>query len=157
MGNYGITTHTNSDFETAVVMGREALATQGFKVITEIDMQATLKAKLDVDTDSYIIMGFCNPSFVHQILQADPDVGLLLPCNVTVRDTAEGTLVSVIDPRVLARLGGPAMEPLAQEVEHRLRAALASLPGARLSPEEGDWDEGHDVGPSEAVDTGNET
>ncbi len=134
MGDYGIFTLTESEFEKAVEQTKEALATQGFGVLSEIDVKATLKAKLDVDVEPHIILGACNPPFAYQVLETDPDIALLLPCNVTIRTTDKGTLVSVIDPKTLAQLGGPAMEPLAEEVERRLRLALEALPGAKLTP-----------------------
>ena len=90
MGNYGLSVTTHLDYEATVEAVRAALAEQGFGVLTEIDVKATLKTKLDVDIEPHIILGACNPPFAHQALQADPDVGLLLPCNVTVRAEAEG-------------------------------------------------------------------
>lgn len=134
MGDYGIFTLTDSEFDTAVTLTKEALATQGFGILTEIDVKATMKAKLDVELEPHIILGACNPPFAYQALEADPDIALLLPCNVTIRSTVNGTLVSVIAPKALVQMGGPAMEPLAGEVERRLRLALEMLPGAKVSP-----------------------
>lgn len=134
MGDYGISTLTENDFETTVALTKEALATQGFGILTEIDVQATLKTKLDVDVEPHIILGACNPPFAYQALKADPDVALLLPCNVTIRNSDEGTLVSAIAPQALVKLAGPVIGSLAEELERRLRLVLERLPGAKLSP-----------------------
>lgn len=113
-----------------------ALAGQGFGVLTTIDVRATLKAKLGVDVDDYMILGACNPALAHQALAANPEIGLLLPCNVTVRQAGGRTLVQAVDPvELLAMAGGndtddgPGGElaSVARDASARLRAALDSL------------------------------
>lgn len=110
-----------------------ALATQGFGVLTTIDIKATLKAKLGEDVEDYTILGACNPALAHQALSADPQIGLLLPCNVTVRQTGGRTLVQAVDPAELLAMagdGGPQpteLADVARDASSKLRAALDSL------------------------------
>ncbi len=113
-----------AEAETAI---REALAAQGFGVLTEIDVAATLKAKLDVDRPPLKILGACNPHLANQALQIDPSVALLLPCNVVVEATAAGTKVSAVDPHEL--MGDPRFAELADDAATRLRAAVDTLNG----------------------------
>jgi uncharacterized protein (DUF302 family) len=101
---------------------RDALADQGFGVLTEIDVAATLKTKLDIDRPPLKILGACNPSFAHQALQMDASVSLVLPCNVVLEPAGEGTKVSVVDPRAL--MPGDEFATLAGEAADRLQAAL---------------------------------
>jgi len=116
-------------FADAVAAVRQALAGEGFGVLTEIDVRATLKKKLDADFRNYVILGACNPPLAHQALSAEPAVGLLLPCNVVVSEEDDGTaVVSAIDPvRQFTLLGRPEIEPLAHEVGARLRRVLAAM------------------------------
>ena len=107
---------------------RAALADQGFGVLTEIDVAATLHAKLGVERPPLKILGACNPHFAHQALQIDPAVALLLPCNVVLETTATGTRISVVDPREL--MTGPAFASLASQAADQLTAALAALGSA---------------------------
>ncbi len=101
---------------------------QGFGTLTEIDVQATLKEKIGVDVEPYVILGACNPSLAHRALQAEPDVGLLLPCNVVVRPHAGRTMVSALDPEIIAEMmDHPDLEPIAEEAARLLDAALDSL------------------------------
>ncbi|GAY07665.1 DUF302 domain-containing protein [Pseudonocardia sp. N23] len=110
-----------------------ALATQGFGVLTTIDVRATLKTKLGEDVEDYTILGACNPALAHQALSTDPEIGLLLPCNVTVRQTGGHTLVQAVDPAELLAMagdGGPQpaqLAAVAEDASARLRAALDSL------------------------------
>lgn len=112
-----------------------ALKAEGFGVLTEIDVQATLKRKLDFDFRRYAILGACNPPLAHQALQANADVGLLLPCNVVVSEDGPGSVVAFADPvAMLAVIDDPALRPIAQEartkllrVAHTLRAAEGTL------------------------------
>lgn len=109
---------------------RHALADQGFGVLTEIDVQATLKAKLDHDMEPYLILGACNPPLAHQALEVDRSIGLLLPCNVVIRADGDGVIVQAVDPGTMVTLTGlDAMAPVAEEATRRLDAALASLSG----------------------------
>lgn len=110
-----------------------ALAGQGFGVLTTIDVQATLKAKIGADVEDYTILGACNPALAHQALSPDPEIGLLLPCNVTVRRAGGHTLVQAVDPvELLAMAGDGGPQPaelagVARDASGKLRAALDSL------------------------------
>ena len=126
-----ISTSLQSSFPEAVARTREALAGQGFGVLTEIDMKATLKAKLDQDMENYLILGACNPPLAHRAVNVDCQIGLLLPCNVVVRSDPSDdnrVLVEAMDPQLLVQVTGePALQEVADEVTGKLRAALASL------------------------------
>jgi len=127
---YGYTVTVPEPFAPAVVQRvREALAEQGFGVLTEIDVRATLHDKLGVEMSDYLILGACNPSLARRAIDAEPDIGLLLPCNVLVR--AEGpdtTLVQALDPQVMVTVTGrPELETVADEAASRLRAALDAV------------------------------
>ena len=113
----------------AIPAVRAALAAEGFGVLTEIDVRATLDAKLGVDFRPYVILGACNPPIAHQALTAEPGVGLLLPCNVVVTEEDDGSaVVSTIDPaRMFEVVGRPGLEPLVGEVGDRLRRVLTAL------------------------------
>ncbi len=105
-----------------------ALRAEGFGVLTEIDVAATMKAKLGVDGDPYLILGACNPRLAHAALEADPAVGALLPCNVVLRESAGETVVEALDPSaVFGIAASPAMEPIAAEAYERLNRVIASL------------------------------
>lgn len=126
--SYNRTVSLTSDFATTVDAVREALAAQGFGVLTEIDVTATLKAKLGHDMEDYLILGACNPPLAHRAIETDRAIGLLLPCNVVVRREGDHTLVQALDPNTMVTLTGlPALQPVAQEAAARLDAALASL------------------------------
>ena len=127
--SYGITTTIDQPFAPTLAAVREALATQGFGVLTEIDLSATMKAKLDVDVASQVILGACNPQLAYRALQAEEQIGLLLPCNVVVRAlSASRTLVSAIDPQIMVSVtGNAAVAGVADDASARLRAALSSL------------------------------
>ncbi|MGZ4108568.1 MAG: DUF302 domain-containing protein [Actinomycetota bacterium] len=112
-------------FDDAVAAVRAALAEQGFGVLTEIDVRATMKAKLDAEVPSQVIFGACRPASARAALQAEPSIGLLLPCNVVVRETDDATIVEAVDPDVLVRwTGNEALAPVATDVGERLKAAL---------------------------------
>jgi uncharacterized protein (DUF302 family) len=131
--SYDRTVKLDKTFEETVAAVRRALTDQGFGVLTEIDLQGTLKAKLGHDMEPYLILGACNPSLARRALDADRSVGLLLPCNVVVRVDGDHTIVQAIDPGTMVTLTGlAAMAPVAEEATRRLDAALASLkePGA---------------------------
>jgi uncharacterized protein (DUF302 family) len=119
----------NLSFDEAVTRITEELKKEGFGILTEIDMQATLKKKLDVDIRPYRILGACNPPFAYKAVQTESHIGLLLPCNVIVQDAGDGkTEVAAIDPVVsLARVDNPALEPVAQEVRAKLQRAMDCL------------------------------
>ena len=125
---YGMTAVIDRPFDETVAAVREALAQEGFGVITEIDIKATLKAKIDVDVDEQVILGACNPRYAHRALQAEPAIGLLLPCNVVVRATDVGTVVEMIDPQMMVQLTeNEQMAPVADEVAAALGRALAAV------------------------------
>lgn len=129
-----IATALQTSFADAVARTREALAGQGFGVLTEIDMTATLKAKLGQDMENYLILGACNPPLAHRAVSIDRQIGLLLPCNVVVRaDPADDTrvLVEAMDPQLLVQVTGePALQDVADEVAAKLRAAIDALGGS---------------------------
>lgn len=115
-------------YEQAVTRVREVLAEQGFGVLTEIDVRATLKAKLGEEMEDYLILGACNPSLAHQVLDVDRSIGLLLPCNVVVRRADAVTVVEVLDPQVMVAVPERAeLRPIADEAGRRLAAALVAL------------------------------
>jgi uncharacterized protein (DUF302 family) len=115
-------------FDEAVARVTEALAKEGFGVLTEIDVAATLKKKLGLDMPPYRILGACNPQFAHQAIELEPQIGALLPCNVVVRDDKGRTRVDIMDPRaVLQLVERPEIEGIATEVRKRLERMLASL------------------------------
>jgi len=125
---YGISVTLDQPFDAAVAAVREALAEQGFGVLTEIDMAATLKKKLDVDIAPQVILGACNPPLAHRALQAEASIGLLLPCNVVVRGNDGAVVVEALDPQVMVGVtGNPALSAVADDAAARLRAALGAL------------------------------
>jgi uncharacterized protein (DUF302 family) len=129
--DYGITVRTALPFTEAAARVREALKEQGFGVLTEIDVQATLREKLGQQMGEYLILGACNPPLAHQALATDISIGLLLPCNVVIRADAGQTVVEALDPQTMVAVTGePSLKPVAEEAASRLRAALASLTAA---------------------------
>ena len=119
------------DFRESVTA---ALKTEGFGILTEIDMAATLRAKLGVERDPYLILGACNPPFAHQAVTFDPSIGALLPCNVVIRVDGDAVVLEMMDPKaVLGLVGDPAMDEIAAEVRARLvravEAVQAQFPG----------------------------
>lgn len=129
---YGSSTILDRPFAEAVAATREALAGQGFGVLTEIDMAGTLKTKLDVDLPPQVILGACNPPLAYRALQVEESIGLLLPCNVVVRALDDGrTLVQTLDPQVMVGVtGNPALAEVADDAAARLREVLATLGGS---------------------------
>ena len=126
--SYGTQVTLDAPFGEAVGRVRAALAGQGFGVLTEIDVTATMQAKLGEQMEDYVILGACNPPFAHQALGIDRSIGLLLPCNVVVRAADGGTIVEALDPQVMVTLTGrPELKPVSDEVARRLSAALAGL------------------------------
>ena len=126
--SYYISRILDLPFDAAVSQTVERLKTQGFGVLTDIDIQATLKAKLGIDMPKYRILGACNPSFAHQALQLEDRLGVLLPCNVIVRETEDGRVeVASVDPVVaMEKTGNPMLVTTAAEVRRRLVAAIDS-------------------------------
>ncbi len=126
--SYGFKRIVDVPFEAALEKTREALKSAGFGVLTEIDMKAKLKEKLDKDFRNYVILGACNPGFAFEALEKDLDIGLLLPCNVIVYDGDGGTVVSTIDPETAMSVADvPGLEPIAKLVGEKLRSALDSI------------------------------
>ena len=126
---YALTTTVDGTFDQTLEATREALVRQGFGVLTEIDLRATLKSKLDVDVAPQVILGACRPPLAYAALQAEPSIGLLLPCNVVVRSVDENsTLVEAMDPSVMVDLtGNRDLVAVADDARTRLTAALDSL------------------------------
>jgi len=126
--NYGYKKQVNTSYEEAVTRTKDELQKEGFGVLTEIDVKATLQKKLDVDFDNYVILGACNPPFAYQSLQAEKDIGLLLPCNVIVYETDGNTYVSAIVPTVAMNMvENPGLETIAIEVEKKLKKVIDSI------------------------------
>lgn len=131
-----MTVNTSYTFGTTVAMSvaearpvvEAALKAEGFGVLTEIDVAATMKAKLGIDGAPYLILGACNPPLAHRALEAEPTAGALLPCNVVIRDQAGQTIVEAMDPAaVLSVVQSAAIEPIAREARQRLVRVIASL------------------------------
>ncbi|WP_151482309.1 DUF302 domain-containing protein [Streptomyces albicerus] len=121
-------TEVDAPFGETVERVRASLAEQGFGVLTEIDVQATLRAKLGEEMEDYLILGACNPPLAHRALEADRSIGLLLPCNVVVRTEGGRTVVQAMDPQAMVELTGlEQIKDVADEATARLEAALASL------------------------------
>lgn len=114
-------------FDDALVRIPDALKAEGFGVLTQIDVQETLRQKLGVEFGRYVILGACNPSFAHRALLAEPDVGVLLPCNVVVHERDGHTVVNAIDPMQTIAAHSPALQPIAEEVRAGLARALDRL------------------------------
>ena len=129
MADYTLAITTERTYEETVAAVREQLAEAGFGVLTEIDLKATLKAKLDVDVAPQVILGACRPQLAHQALAADPSVAALLPCNVVVREEADGVVVEAFDPQVMISMtdAGQAVCEVAEDARARLQQMLAAL------------------------------
>jgi uncharacterized protein (DUF302 family) len=128
---YGFTIKVNGDMDGVRERVTAALQQEGFGVLTEIDVAATLKKKLDIDRKPYLILGACNPALANQALNADPDIGLLLPCNVVLREADDGSItVGFMDPAaVLGLVDREGVEVLAAEVRSRLQRVRDALAG----------------------------
>lgn len=131
MTDFVLTTTIAAPYEDAVARVRTELAESGFGVLTEIDVAATLKNKLDVDIAPKIILGACRPQLAHQALEADPRVAALMPCNVVVTAVEAGSLVEVMDPAVMPQFTGTAaLEDMATEARERLTGMLERVAAA---------------------------
>ena len=125
---YGITKKVSDDYTTTVARVTELLKEEGFGVLTEIDVQATLKKKLDEDVAPYVILGACNPKLAARALKLEPDIGLLLPCNVIVASREDGTHVAVVNPASMVSFTGNAeLEAVSREADERLRRVIDRL------------------------------
>jgi uncharacterized protein (DUF302 family) len=129
MADFGMSVCVDAPLDQALERTRAALADQGFGILTEIDVAATLKAKLDVDVPPQIILGACNAPLARQGLQIEPDLGLLLPCNVVVRTDDNGqTLISALNPEIMVSVPDrPELEPIAADAKTRLHNALRTV------------------------------
>ena len=129
MTAYGMSITIDRPFDASVEAARVALAAEGFGILMEADLQATFRKKLGLETPSYVILGACSAPQAREALDVDPDLGLLLPCNVIVRTDAEGrTHIAAIDPVVaLGVAAQPALEPVARQIRERLARALHAL------------------------------
>lgn len=127
--SYYIAKSTRGDFDSVVAGVIDALKQEGFGVLTEIDVAKTLKAKLGVEIPRYRILGACNPTFAHQALTLENKIGVMLPCNVIVRDQGDGGVeVAAIDPRApMRQIGNPALDAIAIKVAARLERVVASI------------------------------
>lgn len=129
---YGIRTVVSLPFDEAVAKTKDVLQEQGFGVLSEIDMQAKLKEKVGADIGRYLILGACNPPLAHKAVQAEPEIGLLLPCNVIVYENPAGeTVVSAVDPEGMMMVVGdnPNVVEVGQDAKKRLTAAIEKLKG----------------------------
>ena len=128
---YGIKVKTSLDFGPATEAIIDALSVEGFGILTRIDVTETLKTKLDVEIQPYVILGACNPSLAHRGLQIEPDLGLLLPCNVIVYEEAGGAVVAAMEPALMATItGNPGMSEIAEEARTHIVNALESVAAA---------------------------
>ena len=136
MSDYPIRYTVDGEFDETVEAVTEALGDQGFGVLCDIDVQATLRRKLDAEFREYRILGACNPPLAHEAMAAELELGALLPCNVVVYRTDDGAVgVSAVDPTVLLSVvDNPELDPVAEEVADRLSTAVESLPGATRAP-----------------------
>jgi len=126
--DYSLAIDLDRDFDDVVQATRAALADEGFGVLTEIDVQATMKAKLDVDREEYLILGACNPPLAHRALEAEPELGVLLPCNVVVYRTGGRTRVSAVAAeQMLGMVGNEELGPVATEVAQRMQRVLDAV------------------------------
>jgi uncharacterized protein (DUF302 family) len=125
---YGYKKEVDASFKEAIEKTKEELQKEGFGVLTEIDVTATLKKKLNLDYDDYIILGACNPPFAHKALQIEKDIGLLLPCNVIVFRDNEDTYVSAVLPtKAMSMIENPDLMKIAEEIEEKLKKVIESI------------------------------
>ena len=129
MPSFGISTQTDGSCAEAILKVTEELKKEGFGILTEINVQDTLKKKLDVDSPEYVILGACNPPLAHRALQTEPEVGLVLPCNVIVYQNAAGkTVVSAVDPMaMLGIIDNPEMAEVAKTVYEKMARVIENV------------------------------
>ena len=133
--DYGRTIELEIPYDEAVARVKAAFKEQGFGTLTEIDVRATLKEKLGHDMEAYLIIGACNPHLAFRALEIERDIGLLLPCNVVVRERGGKTVVQALDPDVMVRVPGrPELQPIADEAGERIGRALAALQSGASEP-----------------------
>ncbi len=126
--NYYISKKVDMTYSDAVAATRKALADEGFGVITEIDVTATLKKKIDIDFRNYIILGACHPRHAYEALLAEDKIGVMLPCNVIVQEFDDGTVeVAAMDPDMMTELGNPALNEVAEVVRGQLAAVIEAI------------------------------
>jgi len=126
--SYSLAVRTDLGYDEARAASLEALKAEGFGLLTEIDVRATLKEKLGVEYKRYVILGVCNPQLAYRGLQLEEELGLLLPCNVIVYETDQGVTVSAVDPALMAQAtGNPDLVAVASEARERLSRALGTL------------------------------
>jgi uncharacterized protein (DUF302 family) len=125
---YYIQARTSLGFDDAIARVTELLKEEGFGVLTEIDVQATLKKKLDIDYKPYRILGACNPPFAHKALSAEPLIGVLLPCNVIVWDDGDDRVVAAMEPLIMAEIiGKPAVAEIAAQTSERIHRVVGKI------------------------------
>ncbi len=125
---YGFGTTLHMPYDKVIPRVKEALKAEGFGVLTEIDVRQTLREKLGVEMEPYLILGACNPTLAHQALELEPEIGLLLPCNVVVRAIGDGCRIEVADPEVMLGItGSEQLKAIAEEAKRRLLRAVAAL------------------------------
>lgn len=125
---YGFGTTLQVPYDETISRVKEALKAEGFGVLTEIDVRRTLREKLGAEMEPYLILGACNPPLAHRALEWEPEIGLLLPCNVVVRAQGEGSRVEIADPEaMLGIVGNEQLDTVAQEAKQRLQRVIASL------------------------------
>lgn len=126
--DYGFGTKLDISCEEAIARIKDALKTEGFGILTEIDVRQTLHDKIGEEIEPYIILGACNPKLAHRALGAEREIGLMLPCNVVVRSAESGTIVEIVDPQAMLGISGnDALRPVAAEAKERLERALGAL------------------------------
>lgn len=125
---YGISKHVSLSYDEAIAKVTDELKKEGFGVLTTIDVKETLKKKIDVDVPRYIILGACNPPFAHKAIQAEQEIGLLLPCNVIVYEKENAVHVAAFDPQIMgALIDNPSLKPIADEVRTRLLRVIEAV------------------------------
>ena len=117
-----------TSYEEAISRVTEALKSEGFGILTEIDVRETFAKKLEIEYRPYVILGACNPHLAHTAIGIDPQIGLLLPCNVVIQKTDEGCIVSIADPKALSQLAEkPELEPVVEDADGRIRRVMSAL------------------------------